>query len=506
MKLYPSVFLFSLAMVLAPFQLSFASSHAHPATHHVEENDPHQDNGVLHTVATTGTHSVTQAHSDHANDKHVDNTKEKADANKEKDKQPLQPSIADIHKSINKIFAKEGNPKFLDKKEIYHLSKDRDISGQESATLAAMVLAISNAKNPEKVHFTEAKLLDKLSKPSSDLYYYYTLALSNINGIRTLPEKERLLGPGGITYKTQIIQNSDGDCYFLSALNSLMQTTSGPKDLEKMITPIEGKTDEFKVKFPGDPTPEIVKLTDTEVGMYSHLAAGGKWLAILSVAEAMRRDRLHLDPEITMNGGYQTQTFSLLTGKKYILYNIPTSNLDKKQAKWMADTITSALNDNLPIGIETSDHDLSIIGYESGNVIIKNPWGTSGWYNPTTGGSSSSTTKPTSSGPWYLMENGVFSVAIGNIPSGFTQIAYYTGAKADVSANFTPKLPVPSSLNIPPINFKPSVQVAPVQYEAENPVSTLKDHSNAQTEINDEKKPLNHCHYNGNDSVGCSGN
>lgn len=442
-------------------------------TVHTEQTKP-----LSNSPTTKDKVTVTQTGSDKSKSKEIKVTKVTQTENHntkntkvdDKPKAPLTASTTAATAVINKLFNKFGNPNSIDKKDIFKLSKDPHLTGQEAATLAALVLAITNSSSQSKVTFTKTELMNYLNNTSSSLYYYYTVALSNINGVRTLPSKQQLDGKGGITYQTQIIQESDNDCYFLSAINSLLQTKDGAEKIRSMITPVPGTSDEYQVKFPGDATAETVKLTDTEIGMYSHLSSGGKWLAILSVGESMRRDQRNFNPEITMDPGYQTQTMRLFTDKKYDSYNFPThaTSLNAKDSKWLTEMITSSLNDNTPIGIQTNVHALSIIGYENGNVIIKNPWGTTGWYNPVTAGSSNKTHMPKSAGPWYYMENGVFSVPLNQITNGFTTVTYAKDTKFNPSTSYMPRLPYPTN-NAPSGAFTtPSAQVAPVKFSMPN--------------------------------------
>lgn len=95
----------------------------------------------------------------------------------------------------------------------------------------------------------------------------------------------------------------------------------------------------------------------------------------------------------------------------------------------ISDQLNQALNvDNPPhiIGIETTEHDLTIIGYDpsTGMLTIKNPWGDSGWYNPVTGGGpDKNMPKNGSSPPWYNMTNGVFTASLSNlVASNFVTI------------------------------------------------------------------------------------
>lgn len=414
---------------------------AHPVAHevtHEESSDTatadKKEVSSTTTKSTTVTRTVTQVKSESAS--HKNEHAEKAEKNS-KDKsndnsgalKPLDASSKKFDENVNKLFASEGDPKHLTDNDIRKLSEKADLKGQEAATLAAIVIEFHNMSNPSDTRFTQEQLLRDFKNPNSSLHTYYLNALANINSVRALPDSEKLFGPKGLSVNTHIIQGSESDCYFLSAINSILHIEGGPEKLQGMIQ--QGKKpDEFTVNFPGYSKPISVKLTEAELGMYSHVVKGGEWLAVLSVAEAERRRQMNLNPEITMQPGFQTQTFKLLNGKKYVLKNLP-EQLTPKQLEWYTNTITTALANNVPIGIETDDHDLSIIGFQNGVITIKNPWGTTSWYNPRTGGSSYTTNEPTSKGPWYSMKNGIFTISINNISDGFTQIAYHPEKDSD---------------------------------------------------------------------------
>ncbi|MEO8401666.1 MAG: hypothetical protein ABI597_07710 [Gammaproteobacteria bacterium] len=343
---------------------------------------------------------------------------------------PLKPTPLAAKRSIHSIFADHPKEKSLSSSQVIDMTKNRKITGQKAAMIAALAVQINDAKHPERLRFSEAGLLKKFSDKNSNLYTAYKTTLNKIHQTNSLPPSQQLFGPKKLSANTKIIQGNANDCYLLSSINSKLNTRNGPKQLEKMITRIKGEPNKFKVKFPGDKHSETISLTQSEIGMYSHVEKGGKWLAILSLAEAKRRDRSDVDPEITIKPGYQTQTMHLLNGTNYTtrhLAKTPTA----QQTTNLQKTIMHALHTETPIGISTPDHALSIIGYKagatpsSGVVTIKNPWGTSGWYNPKRGASSSSSSEPKSPGPWYHMTNGVFTVPMNQINNGFVFITYH---------------------------------------------------------------------------------
>ncbi len=83
--------------------------------------------------------------------------------------------------------------------------------------------------------------------------------------------------------------------------------------------------------------------------------------------------------------------------------------------------LNAALNESNPpkiVGIETNEHDLTVLAYNSKTQIltIKNPWGNTGWYNPVTGaGPDTSMPANGTTPPWFDMKNGVFHVQLSQL-------------------------------------------------------------------------------------------
>lgn len=196
------------------------------------------------------------------------------------------------------------------------LIEDTHITGQQAAVLGSIVTQMNNANSSNPQY--SLKELQKMYKANDSIYsWYYIVALQNINGVRALSgAQNKLFGPSGtLSSSTQIVQNALGDCFVLSAINGLLNVPGGPAKLQSMISRVSGTSDEFLVSLPGYPKNIFVKLTETKLAMYSTLSQGGEWLAVLSDAESKAR---RLNPESGIfNGGYQTQTLHLLTGKDY---------------------------------------------------------------------------------------------------------------------------------------------------------------------------------------------
>ena len=359
---------------------------------------------------------------------------------------PILPSTHAAKAAINTLFSTYGKGTALNGYQIMSASGSAILKGQQAAMVAALAVQINNAMSanssltPKDITYTKTELLQKFSDKNSAFYIAYVNALNKINQVKALSRSQELFGPHKLTANTKIIQGSAGDCFFLSAINGLLKVPGGPEALKQMITKIPAQPNTFSVKFPGDAEPLTVKLNDTEIGMYSHVEKGGKWLAILSVAEAMNMHKLHLDTQKTIGGGMPEQTLGMFTGKKYVAYRLPSGTPDLAEAEAIVNKIRVSEKNNLPIAISTTDHVLAILDCENckieknaagkvtavtGNVLIKNPWGSNGvWYNPKLG--TWAKNKNSIPDPKYHMDdNGELTVPLSQISDGFVNIVYH---------------------------------------------------------------------------------
>lgn len=391
--------------------------HTHVVVHHV----------VVHPVATKTVHVVHHAQPGHPKRAAQVITTGVHAKSGAKPIKPLNPSPKMMSKLTQNVFNKIPNAKTLGAFDVLTLSK-KNLTGHEAALVAAMAMQVNDeVKNPKKFRFNLQDLTKKLSDKNSNYYKAYVHTLAKINETNNLPASQKLYGPNGLTKNAHIIQGAENDCYLLSAINGLIKTPNGVNAIKNMIAQVPGKPNQFTVTFPGQ-SPETVHLTDTELGMYSRVDQGGQWLAVLSVAEAMHKNTNMLNPELTMKPGYQQQTLTLLTGTKYIMTKLP-KQMEPGSIDRIANIINNSLQKGVPIGIDTGDHALTILGYkagtnkQNGTVIIKNPWGTNGWYNPIQG--TWSVNKP-KAGTWYLMKGGVFTVPISELSKSFKDFTYAT--------------------------------------------------------------------------------
>lgn len=424
--------IFVSAVLLAVFSV-FSSKKAAVTPHspsHIEAKISNNEKTSLHLAAASDS-ILTSAHKNLSSPSSEVAPKTISATKIVNQKNNFTPSVADAKRNVNQLFKKFDNGgKTITSQQLIDLSKKQDITGSEAAMLAVLIRheVSDNMSQTSDINFIRGNLLYKLSKKNSGLYHAYLARLARINKINSLPADQKLFGPGGLTANTNITQQYANDCYFLSPINSILKLPNGPKMIESMITPVIDHPNQFQVNFPGQ-KPITVNLTQTEIAMYSQPTKGGQWLAVLSAAESQRRSKLHLGEEAVLQPGYQSQVMSLFLGKNFDV-------LDFKKAA-NPTQITTLINNSLansqPIGIEAkSSHYLSILSYDAktDSYTLKNPWGTTEWYNPLKGTWSKSTAKPTTKGPWFYMSDGVFKVPASQITKVFKNITYLRSNEA----------------------------------------------------------------------------
>lgn len=319
---------------------------------------------------------------------------------------------------INQTLKSRGLPPFS-------TSKTYDSPVTQVTPYATITLVPVKGSSPQtfttEVTFTKKQLLAAISRSNSPLYQDYTAALTAINQSTKIDGGYKLYGKGdGMPPLSDIRQWKDGDCYLVSSVGSML--LDNPAALQQMIKPVEGSRDEYIVNFPGHSGPIKVKLTDAEIGMYSHVQGGGAWLAVLSVAEGQVRDPGNTNPTTIIHGGEQTQVMQLLTGKPYQNQELNGSASQSQEIGKMLSSVTNGqtgngkfmTNLNTPIGVETSAHALIITGYnpKTGMVTIWNPWGSTMAYTPAPGG------------PTFQMQNGMFNVPLSRLQAdGFVKLS-----------------------------------------------------------------------------------
>jgi hypothetical protein len=289
-----------------------------------------------------------------------------------------------------------------------------------------------------EVSFTKQQLLTDLSNPNSTLYKKYNSDLQTLNNSYN-SNGQPILGfsaTSPLSANTHLVQGPVGDCYFVSAVNGVLQTN--PQAIQSMITPVKDHNNWYEVNFPGNqPNTILVKLTPAEVAASSKVEGGGVWLAVLSNAEA----QCHAENDGSkpadktakkegsldmLHGGSEEQTFPLLNGQPYKTMQISNESQATLANGFQAMvTNKNQLGDhpsyyaiNPPTGINTSGHALLIVGYDptTTSFLVLNPWGSTGYYNPATMGfRNKAPTQDTSQ--WFHMQNGEFTISLSQLES-----------------------------------------------------------------------------------------
>ena len=305
-----------------------------------------------------------------------------------------------------------------------------------------------------EVTFTKAQLDYDLSNPDSAMYKHYTASLENLNASIASNGTYNMgySTSAPLTSNTLIKQGPVGDCYFVSAVNGILETNPGA--IQSKNTPDKRHQDWYWVKFPGAKLPILVKLTPAEIASASSVQGGGVWFAVLSNGEAQYREthggsllrdlKNRSEGSLDMlHGGTEDQTFPLLNGKPYQVVKLnseSSTSIANGFQKMVAGESQMPNNPgfypiNPPVGIATSGHALLIIGYNptTQNFIIKNPWGSTGYYNPPSMGFKAidPTTQP-AQGNWISMTDGVFALSLAGVYSNeFVGITIPTSAVSD---------------------------------------------------------------------------
>jgi hypothetical protein len=194
------------------------------------------------------------------------------------------------------------------------------------------------------------------------------------------------------TQQPGIQQVEIGDCFFLSAVNSVLNQSPaliGSSSGGGMIQQI-GTGNTFLVTFPNNPTPQKVTLTPSEIAAFSWTAPNnGCWLAVMGMAENavlakspgswVPSDLKTAPLGIISDGGFPAQTLGLLTGQPYTDYGRGLTGYSLSSVNAM---LAKDLANNTPINIESKDHSLSITAFNAttDTVTILNPWGITGVY------------------------------------------------------------------------------------------------------------------------------
>ncbi len=276
----------------------------------------------------------------------------------------------------------------LNIKEIGALLRNPAITGKEAALLGTLAITLThdliNKEHKPLAAFTEAQVLSNTKETHA--IKYFKDAMEQIQGDSS-SKGLSLYGSTGHPDWKKVKQWKVGDCWFVSVVDAILRA-NGASYIENMIRQDPEDHNKFTVSFPGHKDKIDVTLTEGEIAMFSHTIKDGSWLAVLGMAlNTVMEDRHKQEKKAdgyrswypfghVINGGNNLLTYKLFTKNTYT--RIPTSNIEEVKAalKW-------AEEHNLPIGINTHKHDLSIkdIDWKEGKVEIQNPWGTEQKYS-----------------------------------------------------------------------------------------------------------------------------
>ncbi len=347
-------------------------------------------------------------------------------------------SLNELDKLTDQVYTKTTNG-FTTKLSSFTTAVDRQLQAQMNAallpyfgqdgrlTLAQITALLANPKLPPETAaalgsvaqamqsnhwgYISEKNLPEIEKSATGNHIYQ----HNLAVIRQAPS---LWGPGHDgPVLTDVQQGSLGDCYFVSSVEAVAR--DNPAAIEKMITP-DGTNSAgayvYQVKFPGYESPFTVTLTKAQIASIGdNVSKNGIWLYVLVAAYSQIRN----DGEPStkgpdwwnMSGGNSYIALSVLTGRTYEQEHLQGKNAVSSDE--LRSILEQSLAGNVPMGISTSDHCLSIVGFnpKTGIVTIDNPWGDDGSY-----------TFP--DGTIVEMKNGIFTMTLAQVKANFATIDF----------------------------------------------------------------------------------
>jgi hypothetical protein len=285
----------------------------------------------------------------------------------------------------------------LSLKEIELALPDRSVKGEDAAALAALRFFLVNPpKDPPGFAWT----LATLDAYERDVAAHGKLKV-NFDGayngwVKKLKAANRSLFAPGAPHLESIVQAAQNDCYFLSAVATLIRQR--PQDLVSLIRPQEGGG--YRVHLPGWGDEVVREPSDAELPAYNQDGGDGVWLLVLDKAVGAFRARLFSnmtvgeDPaELVDRGWDQKSVMWAFTGHKIAILSYWTGG-GKSQVPGIEQQARQKLvelagqhrliatqakpgKDPLPQGIERG-HVYAVLNYDQGSdmVTVWNPWGT----------------------------------------------------------------------------------------------------------------------------------
>lgn len=181
---------------------------------------------------------------------------------------------------------------------------------------------ILNGFNIEPTVTLDLKVGDNITI-GKNVYMFVDKGLRNISNDQKTFFK---LFPTGLR-DVHFEQSAIEDCYFLAALNSILQTTEGQELVAHMTS--ESKQDEFKVRFPGFPEHPIT-VTPDEIDKLNGVKSESLGIKVLETAFGKLLKELDWKDDVDkkgnllslwLSGGWPDDALYVLTGTKSIFLN-----------------------------------------------------------------------------------------------------------------------------------------------------------------------------------------
>ena len=317
-----------------------------------------------------------------------------------------------------------GGSERLTMRQVGHLERMSEITGQQAAVLGLigqfMVHQIKNDQGHEPA-FNLEELLERL-QALPQMRVHFLTAMKELTADTTFENKLSLYGQVGRPSMDGIHQAGIGDCFALSAIESVLNCR-GPGFIESLIQ--ETGYNQFLVSLPGA-EPLTIKLTQAEIAQGNVDPGNGCWLQLLGIAiDRLKAEHRHASRskvkrikdhqltetplEVLAVGGSQPMVFHWLTNDRYTLVRHRSETWNQN---YVAGILNRAALQKIPLGVNTPEHCLSILGWNPDTqiVTVMNPWGTSGSYAP------NGTEK-------FKMNDGVFSLSLDQLLQFFSSLS-----------------------------------------------------------------------------------
>ncbi|MFN8578426.1 MAG: C2 family cysteine protease [Candidatus Sericytochromatia bacterium] len=293
---------------------------------------------------------------------------------------------------------------FISKGELDKLIHSPNIKGQDAvniSTLRKTIETIEEISNDEWFDENDGitlkdieGFLNKAEKNSNDkdvssIINSYNVSMSRLNNINHDLYSNKA-NPLESIKTRNMAQGSIGDCFFLSAVASVVERN--PQEIKDMIKDNNNGT--YTVKFPGaDKEVTVQPPTDSEIIMYGTSGQDGMWLTLLEKAYAKLRNDSGIfgkndNPHDTIDGGdFQDASIKLLTAHKVDTDYLPLTSKDTMRKKLMTalnpdDGRTKIVTASTFMDGDNSknmmpNHVFSILSYDpkTDTVRVRNPWG-----------------------------------------------------------------------------------------------------------------------------------